>query len=290
MVKRTCANNGCTVAYEEEENNDSACVYHPGAPVFHEGLKGWSCCKKRVIGFDEFMQIPGCYCGAHKPHVPQEPQQKSAKPAASAAPLAQGVLPEVYKSQPMPKPAQPTTPAPPPPVEEEDPVDAVIAPGTNCKHLGCNKVYIDDGSRFEECVYHPGAPLFHEGSKGYTCCRMVGGFEEFLKLPGCKKGKHKFTEKKSEDNQVVCRHDWYQMGPAVVVCIYAKNVDKEKSSIVFGPQSLAVDIVFNDGKQFTKKFSLSQDIVPEKSKYEFLTSKVEIKLQKTGATQWSSLE
>lgn len=28
--------------------------------VFHEGSKGWSCCKKRVLEFDEFMKIPGC--------------------------------------------------------------------------------------------------------------------------------------------------------------------------------------------------------------------------------------
>ena len=35
-------------------------MHHPGHPIFHEGSKGWSCCKKRVLDFDEFMQIEGC--------------------------------------------------------------------------------------------------------------------------------------------------------------------------------------------------------------------------------------
>ena len=35
-------------------------MYHPGQPIFHEGSKGWSCCKKRVLEFDEFLKIQGC--------------------------------------------------------------------------------------------------------------------------------------------------------------------------------------------------------------------------------------
>jgi hypothetical protein len=35
-------------------------VYHPGVPLFHEGSKGWTCCKRRVLEFDEFMKIEGC--------------------------------------------------------------------------------------------------------------------------------------------------------------------------------------------------------------------------------------
>jgi len=26
-------------------------------PVFHEGLKGWGCCDKKVIDFDDFMKM-----------------------------------------------------------------------------------------------------------------------------------------------------------------------------------------------------------------------------------------
>jgi hypothetical protein len=31
---------------------------------------------------------------------------------------------------------------------------------------------------------------------------MVGDFDEFLKMPGCRKGKHKFVETKKEVNKV----------------------------------------------------------------------------------------
>lgn len=37
-----------------------SCVFHPGHPIFHEGSKGWSCCKRRVLEFDEFLKIEGC--------------------------------------------------------------------------------------------------------------------------------------------------------------------------------------------------------------------------------------
>ena len=35
-------------------------MYHPGQPLFHEGSKGWTCCSKKVLEFDEFMKIEGC--------------------------------------------------------------------------------------------------------------------------------------------------------------------------------------------------------------------------------------
>ena len=36
------------------------CIHHPGQALFHEGSKGWTCCKRRVLEFDEFMKIEGC--------------------------------------------------------------------------------------------------------------------------------------------------------------------------------------------------------------------------------------
>lgn len=32
-----------------------------------------------------------------------------------------------------------------------------------CVHKGCGKTYEDES---EECLYHPGPPVFHEGQKG----------------------------------------------------------------------------------------------------------------------------
>ncbi|CAG8767551.1 7109_t:CDS:2, partial [Gigaspora rosea] len=59
----TCVHKGCEKTYEEKDNHETACLYHPSAPIFHEGLKGWQCCSKRVTSFDEFLAIPGCTKG-----------------------------------------------------------------------------------------------------------------------------------------------------------------------------------------------------------------------------------
>ena len=32
-----CAYKGCEKIYDEEENDDNACLYHPSPPIFHEG-------------------------------------------------------------------------------------------------------------------------------------------------------------------------------------------------------------------------------------------------------------
>lgn len=36
-----CTHKGCGKEYDAASNVDGACAYHPGAPVFHEGLKSW---------------------------------------------------------------------------------------------------------------------------------------------------------------------------------------------------------------------------------------------------------
>ncbi|RKP21422.1 chord-domain-containing protein, partial [Rozella allomycis CSF55] len=41
--------------------------------------------------------------------------------------------------------------------------DAKISVGTKCKRKGCNAVFNGEESREEECHFHPGDPIFHEG-------------------------------------------------------------------------------------------------------------------------------
>ena len=59
-----CRRRACGVRSSSAPNatkrEDEECVYHPGHPLFHEGSKGWTCCKRRVLEFDEFMRIEGC--------------------------------------------------------------------------------------------------------------------------------------------------------------------------------------------------------------------------------------
>ena len=56
----TCRRKSCGVKFEGGDRDGESCVHHPGAPIFHEGSKGWSCCKRRVLEFDQFMNIEGC--------------------------------------------------------------------------------------------------------------------------------------------------------------------------------------------------------------------------------------
>jgi hypothetical protein len=89
------------------------------------------------------------------------------------------------------------SPAPPPESESDDPA-LEIAPNATCRRRACKATYSPGENRDEEdCTYHPGHALFHEGSKGWTCCkRKVLEFDEFMKIEGCKKKKrHLFVGK-----------------------------------------------------------------------------------------------
>ena len=42
------------------------CKYHPGVPIFHEGMKFWSCCQRKTSDFQSFLNQEGCMLGEHK--------------------------------------------------------------------------------------------------------------------------------------------------------------------------------------------------------------------------------
>lgn len=65
-VGTICKNNGCTYSYTSTSSDFGECTYHPGVPIFHEGLKFWSCCQKRTSDFAQFMAQKGCVYGQHK--------------------------------------------------------------------------------------------------------------------------------------------------------------------------------------------------------------------------------
>lgn len=166
---------------------------------------GWECCKPRVLTFDEFLAIPPCTTGKHSTvdDTPQ-PKKKPAPPEeAIPAPKpvstvnADATQTAARTSLPIQNVAPPKSPAPPPEDESDDP-SISIAPNTSCKRRGCKATYNPDKSRDDEtCIHHPGAALFHEGSKGWTCCkRRVLEFDEFMKIEGCKtKNRHLFVGK-----------------------------------------------------------------------------------------------
>lgn len=152
--------------------------------------------------FDEFLGIEPCTKGKHsttdlppqieKKEAPSDPallKEVTDKTAAAPGPA----LPRAPISAATP----PATPPPPPPESDDDDSSLEIPDGRVCRRRACGSTYKKGTQRSDDetCVHHPGVPIFHEGSKGYSCCkRRVLEFDEFMKIEGCKtKPRHLFV-------------------------------------------------------------------------------------------------
>jgi len=310
-----CVHKGCGKVFTDP---DEECVYHPGPPEFHEGQKGWMCCKPRVLTFDEFLAIPPCTKGKHStiddtPTPAPKPSAVEASNIVAAAPIPSPVPVTRPLTASNPKPEQPTptdTPKPEPPVDESDDPDAEIPPSATCKRRGCGKSKNDKIPRDEEeCIYHPGVPLFHEGSKGWTCCkRRVLEFDEFMKIEGCKtKRRHCYvgkpkkktegrdgeaTNQSSEEMLDTVRNDFYQTASSVIVSFYLKKINKDEAKVDFSDDGTEVDLDLptQDGKRFTRTIPLFAQIDPDKSQFKIMGTKLEMNLIKADASlSWGAL-
>ncbi|KAF8201626.1 chord-domain-containing protein [Pholiota molesta] len=300
-----CLRKGCGAEYDENDNT-GMCSYHPGTPVFHEGLKSWSCCKdiyKPVLDFDEFMQIPGCTeIQAHTRDVPKpDPVPRAAPSQNISESTVDGK--EVFRVgnvvQPIVSAAVPPEPraAPTPVALEVDDLNTPVAVGTQCRRKGCSTTFVSDEANRQGdgegtvCHYHPLPAIFREGSKGYLCCkRRVLEFDEFLKIEGCQTGRHCFVPVVSEpkaEEQVECRVDHYQTPQQVHVSVFGKQADKERSSVKFESDKVIVDLYLPNQKRFSRTLTsldlLTREIHPS-------NSLVELQLQKADGRMWTVLE
>ncbi|KAL2828514.1 chord-domain-containing protein [Aspergillus cavernicola] len=291
-----CVHKGCEKVFTDSEE---PCVYHPGPPVFHEGQKGWNCCKPRVLTFEEFMDIPPCTTGKHST-VDDTPALAEKKKTAAAAeppvqkPAAPTPVPRAPTHSPaIPPPSDAPTPVPEEP-ESDDPSLAIPA-NAICRRRGCNASYNADVSREEEkCVYHPGQPVFHEGSKGWSCCkRRVLEFDAFLKIEGCtEKKRHLFVGKgkpAGEEKVDTVRNDFYQTASSVNVSLYLKKIDNDKAKVEFTSTALELDLPTTDNKRYKDSYELFAPIDPEQSKFRVLGTKLELMLVKGDGTSWPVL-
>jgi hypothetical protein len=160
---------------------------------------GWKCCKPRVLTFDEFLAIEPCTTGKHS-DVDDTPTPEPAQKAdvANGTEVNLGSLEE---SLPAPAPRMPaaqaapaSAPAPPPESEDDD-ESIALKEGMTCRRKGCGETHKGGDREGEKCIHHPGAPIFHEGSKGWSCCkRRVLEFDQFMNIEGCKtKDRHLFV-------------------------------------------------------------------------------------------------
>ncbi|CAL1301054.1 unnamed protein product, partial [Larinioides sclopetarius] len=76
QLNTPCLNKGCHATYKGEVSNAETCLYHSGIPVFHEGMKYWSCCVKRTTDFNSFLEQVGCSTGKHKWHKDKNVENK----------------------------------------------------------------------------------------------------------------------------------------------------------------------------------------------------------------------
>lgn len=214
-MAQKCVHQSCGKVYADPEEE---CHYHPGPPVFHEGQKGmfnpqcsaqivgvvvptdrllgWKCCKPRVLTFDEFLAIPTCTTGKHSTtDIPPPIEKKQVDAAEAPAPSPPKPATPATGALRAPVAAPVATPPPPPPESESDDPSLEIPKGKVCRRKACSSEYTGGAREGEKCVFHPGAPIFHEGSKGYTCCkRRVLEFDEFMKIEGCEtKPRHLFV-------------------------------------------------------------------------------------------------
>lgn len=283
---------------------------------------GWKCCKPRVLTFDEFLEIPPCTEGKHSTtDLPPEIEKKDPQNADAESPsqslatkLSEAAIAAPTRAPIAP---QPTPTAPPPPPESEDDEPSLEIPdGKVCRRKGCNAAYKKGQPRSddEKCVHHPGAPIFHEGSKGYTCCkRRVLEFDQFMKIEGCKtsprhlfigsgqdkKGKKVAGGQQSasasgesgEELLETVRHDFYQTPSTVIASFFLKKIDSAKATVKFEPQALVLDLPTSDAqpKRYRATVPLFGLVDPDKSTHKVLGTKLELTLYKADGASWPVL-
>ncbi|CAE6180655.1 unnamed protein product [Arabidopsis arenosa] len=86
------------------------------------------------------------------------------------------------------------------------------------------------------------------------------------------------------------RHEFYQKPEEVVVTVFAKGIPKQNVNIDFGEQILSVVIDVPGEEAYYLQPRLFGKIIPDKCKYEVLSTKIEIRLAKADIITWASLE
>ncbi|NWU88950.1 CHRD1 protein, partial [Upupa epops] len=311
-----CYNKGCGQRFDPEHNTEDSCLYHPGVPIFHDALKGWSCCKKRTTDFSEFLSIKGCTKGFHSKEKNPEllsQEDSSDKPKAKAVEelIIQGPVSARKMQQGRPSSDQPRQLLPVKisrsleqalrqlnlSSKDEAPEGSCtgelagqVRAGTTCKNAACKVIYQGPESNTEVCTFHPGVPVFHEGMKYWSCCRIkTTDFSTFLEQPGCSSGQHCWTEKGNKKT-VSCRQDWHQTSSQVVVTVYAKNPLPALSSVKANQTVLEVHLTFEGNKIFHAELDLWGVIEIQKSFVSMVPTKAEITLWKASPGLWARLE
>lgn len=281
-----------------------SCLHHPGAPIFHDAYKGWSCCNKKSTDFTEFLNFIGCTSGKHSNEKPEEPVKKSSEPSIDVdiKPVERKPISDPAKRPDVNSPLVKLTPTINANFKKQmdeltskkadSAVDkSFIAIGTSCKRGGCTGSYKGPQSNEEICTHHPGVPVFHEGCKYWSCCqRKTTDFTAFLAQPGCDSGTHLWV-KEGGENQINCRWDWHQTAANVVIAVYAKFYDYQLSFVKVNPVRTVIKLVFpqQGNSEFNIDLELKGIIDVANTSAHMFGTKIEIIMPKAEGVHWSGL-
>ncbi|PWA47223.1 Cysteine/histidine-rich domain-containing protein [Artemisia annua] len=214
-----CQRIGCDATFTQDNNPDDSCTYHASGPLFHDGMKEWSCCKKKSHDFSLFLEIPGCKTGKHTTEKPvlakaaaaPKPAVKTSAPATNvsakdACPRCrQGFFCSDHGAQVKNAISKPSIQVQSTSEEgNSDLQQSVKTPPKKivdinqpqiCKNKGCGQTFKEIDNHETACNHHPGPAVFHDRLRGWKCCDIhVKEFDEFMTIPPCAKGWHNADE------------------------------------------------------------------------------------------------
>jgi hypothetical protein len=197
VFKLRCKNFGCNKFYTEEENSDTACKHHVAPPIFHDRIKGWTCCKdKKAYDWEEFQAIEGCTVGRHSTEATGQKifADSPTVAACNQAELRNPSGPVLKSIDDYNKQNPDATTAASSAVKTINTrKSSRREDGTaKCQNKGCQKVFTVADNTVDACIYHKGQPVFHDAVKFWSCCshKKCYDFDEFMAVPGCAKGYH----------------------------------------------------------------------------------------------------
>ncbi len=189
-----CKNYGCNAWFKEDENEENNCRHHIKPPIFHDTKKGWSCCMDRLVyDWKDFETIKGCTLASHStvdPKLKFAPSPTVTN-AVNAEKKCQNIKSIDSYNQSNPN---GVTAA----LKMKETLQKKVKAQwrddgtTKCILKGCQKWYNPSDNSDTACVYHPSQPVFHDTIKYWSCCEgnKAYDFDSFLKIKGCKTGRH----------------------------------------------------------------------------------------------------
>lgn len=298
-----CYNKGCGQKFNPKENHPEACEYHPGPPYFHDAYKIWNCCNKKSTDFTTWLGYKGCTRGKHNPVKPVEefmkPMEKSDSKIRPESPEKVIVWNGLNKPAPREEaprvlrklrlePTEGSLRALEAFKQQQAGSSEGLHVGVSCSNGGCDKKYEGPKSDEEQCVYHSGVPVFHEGMKYWSCCqRKTTNFSTFLEQKGCTVGCHCWSKNERVDK---VREDWFCRSGHIHLNVYCKGAVSGDCDVESDGFILRAKIVHGFGtKETLLNYELFGHIDVLESKVIVGERKLEIVLRQKDTASWPRL-